>query len=67
MKAENTKWLLVRSKRLASSTGFPESWGEVFDTNIPSMAEGPMVSHFLHIVWLRVSVYIPICCRRKLL
>jgi hypothetical protein len=29
--------------------------------------ESSKISNFLHNVWLQVSIFIPICCRRKLL
>lgn len=43
----------------------PWVWGEGFDSDTSFMAEGSKVSHSLHSVWLWVSAFAPICCRRK--
>jgi hypothetical protein len=47
--------------------GFSEPWVEGCDRDIPFRAECSKVSHSLHIIWLWVSIFIPIYCRRKLL
>lgn len=50
----------------SSSTWFSESWGGgVFGRDFPSKAECSRVSHSLCIVWLLVSVFVPLCCRRS--
>lgn len=41
------------------SLSFPEPWGEKFDGDIK-------MSHFLHIIWQWVSVFVPILCRKLL-
>ena len=51
----------------SSSMGFPESWGERFDGDVLFRYDCSMVSRSLHIVWLWVSVFVPICYRTKLL
>ena len=43
----------------------PWCWGERNGEDIPFRAECSQVSHSLHNVWL--SLFAPICCRRKLL
>lgn len=39
--------------------------GRSFLEDIPFRAECSMASHFLHIVWLWVSVFVTMYCRRK--
>lgn len=54
---------------------FPEVWGDGFDGNTIFSADCPKVSLSypnplflsLHNVWLLVSIFIPICCRKKCL
>ena len=48
----------------SSSVGFPDPWGEQFDGDIFFRPECFKVS-LVHNVWLWVSVFGPICCRRK--
>lgn len=45
----------------SSSAEFPEPMGEEFDRDIPFRTERSEVSHSLHIVWLWVYVFDPIC------
>jgi hypothetical protein len=40
---------------------------ELFGGDISFRAECPKVSHSMHDVWLWVSVFVPIGCRRKIL
>jgi hypothetical protein len=43
---------------------FPEPWWE---GNILFRAKYSKVSHFLHIVWLYISLFVPICFRKKMI
>jgi hypothetical protein len=47
---------------------FLESWGggDRFDRDISLRTECFNVSHSLHIIWLGVSAFVPICCRGKM-
>lgn len=52
--------------------GFPEPWGsphpeQTAYLNTPCLGLNASRSFTLHIVWLWISVFLPICCRRKLL
>jgi hypothetical protein len=51
----------------SSSSGFPEPWGKGLDRDIRFKAKYCKVFHSLYIVWLWVSVFVPIYCGRKLL
>lgn len=47
---------------------FPEPWVNGFDGDTPFRANCSKVwSHSLHNFWQWVSVFVPICCKRKLL
>lgn len=58
--------LVLRGFFASSSVPFPDPRGEEFDGNISFRADYSKVSHSLHNVWLWVSVFVPICCRRKI-
>jgi hypothetical protein len=51
----------------SSSTGFPELRKEGFDGDVPFRSEWSKVSNSLNNVWLWISFFVPICCKRKLL
>lgn len=51
----------------SSSAGLPEPCGERFDGYILFRTECAKDSYFLHIVSLRVSVFVFISCRRMLI
>ena len=44
---------------------FLEPQGEEFDDDIPFRAECSKVSRFMHTVWLLISVFVLICCRKE--
>lgn len=47
--------------------GVPWDLGEGFDRHIPFSTECSKVSQCLHNIRMSFSVFVPICCRRKLL
>lgn len=47
--------------------GVGKFWGKGFGGDIPFRSEHPKSPHSLYNVWLWVSIFVPICSKRKLL